>query len=51
MARQTLASLYLGGGSAARLARADLVHGDVAAISMADRLFGWPLAPWCPEVF
>jgi len=49
--RATLSSLYLGGVSASRLARAGLVHGDVAAIATADRLFASAVAPWCPEVF
>lgn len=49
--RQTLGALFLGGASAHRLARAELISGDVAAIATADRLFTWPIAPWCPEVF
>ena len=49
--RQTLAALFLGGALATRLARAELVAGDVAAIASADRLFAWGVAPWCPEVF
>lgn len=51
MPRASLGSLYLGGVPASRLARADRVHGDAAALATADRLFGWPVAPWCPEVF
>jgi len=51
MPRSALGSLYLGGVPASRLARADRVHGDAAALATADRLFGWPVAPWCPEVF
>ena len=51
MPRAALGSLYLGGVAASRLARADRVHGDAAALATADRLFGWPVAPWCPEVF
>jgi predicted acetyltransferase len=49
--RSALASLYLGGFAATRLARAGLVRGDDRAIATADRLFAWPIAPWCPEVF
>jgi predicted acetyltransferase len=49
--RQTLGALYLGGVSAVRLARAGLIHGDLAAIATADRLFASPVAPWCPEIF
>ncbi|MGH9884026.1 MAG: sterol carrier protein domain-containing protein, partial [bacterium] len=51
MPRAALGSLYLGGISASRLARADRVDGDAAALAAADRLFGWAVAPWCPEVF
>ncbi len=51
LSRQALGSLFLGGTSAAQLARAGAVHGDPAAIATADRLFAWPIAPWCPEVF
>lgn len=46
-----LGSLYLGGFTATRLARAGLVHGEARAISIADRLFTSPIAPWCAEVF
>ena len=46
-----LASLYLGGASASRLARAGVIQGDPAAIAAADRLFAWSIAPWCPEIF
>lgn len=46
-----LGSLYLGGFTATRLARAGLVHGDARAIATADRLFTSPIAPWCAEVF
>ncbi len=51
LAPTTLSSLYLGMTSASQLARADLVRGDAAAITTADRLFASPVAPWCPEVF
>jgi predicted acetyltransferase len=47
----TLASLYLGCASASQLARADRVRGEASALTLADRLFASPLAPWCPEVF
>jgi predicted acetyltransferase len=46
-----LGSLYLGGFTATRLARAGLVRGDARAIALADRLFSSPIAPWCAEVF
>lgn len=51
MSRAMLGALYLGGVSASRLARADRVDGDAAALATADRLFASPIAPWCPEVF
>lgn len=46
-----LGALYLGGASAAALARAEHVRGEPAAIARADRLFAWPVAPWCAEQF
>ena len=49
--RPALGSLYLGGFTATRLARAGLVRGDARAIATADRLFASPIAPWCAEVF
>jgi predicted acetyltransferase len=49
--RRALGSLYLGGFAASRLARAGLIRGDERAIAAAERLFAWPIAPWCPEVF
>lgn len=51
MARSALGALYLGGVKASQLARADRVHGDPAAIAVADRMFASAIAPWCPEVF
>jgi predicted acetyltransferase len=47
-----LASLYLGGFGASELVRAGLVRElrDGAA-AHADRLFGSPRKPWCPEIF
>lgn len=51
LSRDALGALYLGGVSASRLARADRIHGDAAAIAVADRAFASPVAPWCPEVF
>ncbi len=51
LAPTTLGSLYLGGVSATQLSRAGLVRGDAATLLLADRMFGSPLAPWCPEVF
>ncbi|MDQ3335235.1 MAG: GNAT family N-acetyltransferase [Myxococcota bacterium] len=49
--RGALGSLYLGGFTATRLARAGLVRGDARAIATAERLFTSPIAPWCAEVF
>lgn len=46
-----LGSLYLGGFTATRLARAGFVRGDARGIATADRLFSSPIAPWCAEVF
>jgi predicted acetyltransferase len=46
-----LGSLYLGGFSASRLARAGHVRGDARALATADRLFASAVAPWCAEVF
>ncbi len=47
----TLAAIYLGGTAPSLLARAGLIRGDEDAIARADRLFAWPVAPWCPEPF
>ena len=49
--RTALGSLYLGGFTATRLARAGLVRGDARTIVTADRLFTSQIAPWCAEVF
>jgi len=46
-----LGAMYLGGTSASLLHRAGLVEGPLAAVSLADRLFSSPVAPWCPEIF
>ena len=47
----TLGSVFLGGIPVATLARAGRITGDAAAIARADRMFAWPVAAWCPEVF
>ncbi|HUH04551.1 MAG TPA: GNAT family N-acetyltransferase [Kofleriaceae bacterium] len=49
--RAALGSIYLGGVRAALLARAGRITGSAEAIARADRLFAWPIAPWCPEIF
>lgn len=51
LGRAALGSLYLGGVSAAVLARAGQLQGDAAAIALATRMFASERAPWCPEVF
>ena len=47
----SLGSLVLGGISPALLARAGRITGSAEAVARAGRLFTWPIAPWCPEVF
>jgi len=44
-------SAYLGGFIFSRLAGAGLVAGAPEALREADLMFGWPVQPWCPEVF
>lgn len=46
-----LGSVYLGGVTFRELGRAGLIAGSEDALDRADRLFGWHVAPWCPEVF
>ena len=47
-----LASIFMGGFSFARLARAGLVEElKPGALERADRLFASTPAPWCPEMF
>lgn len=48
---EQLGSVYLGGVRWSNLAQAGLVRGSDNALSLADRLFGWPTTPWCPERF
>jgi predicted acetyltransferase len=47
----TLGSVFLGGVAVSTLARAGRITGEPDAIARADRMFGWPVAAWCPEVF
>jgi predicted acetyltransferase len=47
----TLGSVFLGGVSVAALAQAGKLTGTSRAIARADRMFGWPVAAWIPEVF
>lgn len=49
--RAALGSIYLGGVHATLLARAGRISGSAEAVARADRLFAWPAAPWCPEIF
>ncbi len=46
-----LATVYLGGARLEALSRAGRVSGDAAAIRMADVMFSWDRAPYCPEHF
>ncbi len=48
---EDLSSAYLGRTRISALHRAGRVSGDPAAAGLADRMFGWDRAAWCPEVF
>jgi predicted acetyltransferase len=48
---RALSSLYLGGVAPSQLARAGQLTGGPGVLARADRLFSWPEAPWCPEIF
>lgn len=50
-ARSALGSAFLGGVTPSLLARSGRVDGSEAALAAADRLFAWPTAPWCAEMF
>lgn len=47
----SLGALYLGGNRFSTLAHAGLVQGTPEALAIADKMFSWSCAPWCPEVF
>lgn len=49
--RAALGSVYLGAFAPSLLARAGRVRGSEAGLALADRMFGWPVAPWCAEIF
>ncbi len=49
LARPALGSLLLGGTSPGQLARAGLASGT--GLAVAERLFPWPVPPWCAEIF
>lgn len=46
-----LGAAYLSGVHFRTLQKAGRVHGDPGAITRADSLLAWDLAPWCPEIF
>ncbi len=46
-----LGAIYLGGTSPSLLAGTGAIRGGPAALTLADRLFRWPVAPWCAEIF
>jgi hypothetical protein len=47
-----LASAFLGGFGFRRLARAGLVEERrTGALAVADTMFAWDPAPWCPYIF
>lgn len=46
-----LGSIYLGTVPPSLLAGTGAIRGDAHALALADRLFTWPIAPWCPEIF
>lgn len=50
-ARDALGSIYLGGVKPSLLRRAGWIRGSAAKAALADRLFGWPVPPWCCEIF
>jgi predicted acetyltransferase len=47
----TLGAAFLGGNRFQALARAGRVAGAPDALRLADAMFAWDRAPWCPEVF
>jgi predicted acetyltransferase len=46
-----LGAVYLGANRFQTLARAGRVSGSVEALRLADAMFAWDRAPWCPETF
>lgn len=46
-----LGAIYMGAHRPSLLARAGRLDGDPGAIALADAMFAWPTAAWCPEVF
>jgi len=46
-----LASIYLGQVAPSLLARTGAIRGSLDGLTRADRMFSWPIAPWCAEIF
>lgn len=46
-----LGALYLGSRRAAPLAVAGWLAGEAETMARAERLFAWPTAAWCDEMF
>jgi predicted acetyltransferase len=46
-----LSTIFMGNTAPSTLARAGLIAGEAPAIAHADRMFRWPTAAWCPEIF
>lgn len=46
-----LGSLFLGGASVTRLARAGRIGGDLTSLRCAHQMFGADLDPWCSTEF
>ena len=46
-----LGTIYLGGQGLRTLARAGRARGSPSALALADQMFAWDPAPWCPEIF
>lgn len=46
-----LGALYLGGSRLPPMVTWGTARGSDDAIRLADIMFGWDEAPWCPEIF
>lgn len=46
-----LGALYLGGSRLRPMVTWGTARGSDDAIRLADAMFGWDEAPWCPEIF
>ncbi len=51
MAVDVLGAIYLSGHPCEPMLAAGLIAGDDDAVAMLGRMFAWPVAPWCPQVF